>query len=114
MARTQRARKNTGEELDSTGSVMTSTTPEGRENQMIALATNLAEKQLREGTASSQVITELLKRNSSKARLERDILRLQKELIAAKTEALQAQKKSEETYLKAIEAMQIYTGRKDG
>ena len=32
-------------------------TPEARENQMIALAVDLAEKQLLEGTASSQVIT---------------------------------------------------------
>ena len=31
-------------------------TPEARENQMIALAENLAEQQLRDGTASSQVI----------------------------------------------------------
>ncbi len=113
MARTQRMRKNTEEEQDLTSSVMTATTPEGRENQMIALATNLAEKQLREGTASSQVITELLKRGSTKARYEKDILALQKELIAAKTEALRAQKKSEETYLKAIEAMQVYTGHRN-
>lgn len=32
-------------------------TPEARENQLISLASDLAEKQLREGTASSQVIT---------------------------------------------------------
>ena len=32
-------------------------TPEARENQLISLAVDLAERQLREGTASSQVIT---------------------------------------------------------
>ena len=37
------------------------TTPEGRENEMVSLAIDLAEKQIREGTASSQVITHFLK-----------------------------------------------------
>ena len=62
-------------------------TPEARENQMISLAVDLAEKQLREGTASSQVITHYLKLSTSKERLERDILEKQKELSTAKTEA---------------------------
>jgi hypothetical protein len=113
VARTQRTKNKTETEQTETIDVMTSTTPEGRENQMIALATNLAEKQLREGTASSQVITELLKRGSAKARLEKDILRLQKELITAKTEALQAQKKSEEVYREAIDAFRVYTGNRN-
>lgn len=114
MARTQRTRKQSDDIREQRDTVMTATTPEGRENQLIALATNLAEKQLREGTASAQVIAELLKRNSTKARLEKDILRLNKELIAAKTEALQAQKNSEEAYAKVIEAMGVYTGRRNG
>lgn len=46
-------------------------TPESRENQMIALAMDLAEQQLRDGTASSQLITEFVKRGSTKARLEK-------------------------------------------
>ena len=41
-------------------------TPEARENQMISLAVDLAEKQLMEGTASSQVITHYLKLGSTK------------------------------------------------
>ena len=36
-------------------------TPEARENQLISLAIDLAEQQLRDGTASSQVITHYLK-----------------------------------------------------
>ena len=35
--------------------------PEARENQLIDLAVNLAEQQLLDGTASSQVITHFLK-----------------------------------------------------
>jgi hypothetical protein len=33
------------------------TTPEARENQLISLAVDLAERQLLEGTASSQVLS---------------------------------------------------------
>ena len=68
-------------------------TPEARENQMIALAVDLAEKQLLEGTASSQVITHYLKLGTTKEKLEREILEKQKALIEAKTENLQSAKR---------------------
>lgn len=85
-------------------------TPEARENQLIYLATDLAEKQLREGTASSQVITHYLKLGSSKEKLEQDILRENKKLLTAKTEALQSAKRVEELYTEAITAMRRYSG----
>jgi hypothetical protein len=88
-------------------------TPEARENQLISLAVDLAEKQLREGTASSQVITHYLKLGSTKERIEKEILEKQKELITAKTEALQSQKKIEELYANAIGAMKRYSGHGD-
>lgn len=85
-------------------------TPEARENQLIYLATDLAEQQLRDGTASSQVITHYLKLGSTKERIEREILEKQKELISAKTEALQSAKRIEELYTNAIAAMRKYSG----
>ena len=88
-------------------------TPEARENQMIALAVDLAEKQLMEGTASSQVITHFLKLGSSKAELEREKLAMENELIKAKTESIQSQKKMEEVYLNALNAMKRYSGHGD-
>ena len=88
-------------------------TPEARENQMIALAVDLAEKQLMEGTASSQVITHFLKLGSSKAELEREKLAMENELIRAKTESIQSQKKMEEVYLNALNAMKRYSGHGD-
>lgn len=88
-------------------------TPEARENQMIALAMDLAEQQLRDGTASSQLITEFVKRGSTKARLEKEILEEQKHLMAAKTEALQSQKRVEELYADALKAMRNYNGQGD-
>ena len=84
--------------------------PEARENQMISLAEQLAEQQLRDGTASSQVITHYLKLGSTKERIEREILERQKELITAKTEALQSAKRVEELYANAIAAMKRYSG----
>lgn len=84
--------------------------PEARENQMISLAVDLAEKQLREGTASAQVITHFLKLASSKERIEKEILEEQKELIKAKTQTLQSAKRIEELYVNALDAMRMYGG----
>ncbi len=83
-------------------------TPEARENQMIELATRLAEQQLREGTASSQVITHYLKLGSTRERLEKEIMEKQRELISAKTEAIQSAKKVEELYDAAMSALTTY------
>ncbi len=86
-------------------------TPEGRENQLIALAVDLAEKQLLEGTASSQVISHYLKLGSTKERIEKEILLHQKELIKAKTESIKSAKRVEELYSNALNAMRTYSGR---
>lgn len=87
--------------------------PEARENQMISLAVDLAERQLQDGTASSQVITHYLKLGSTKERIEKEILEKQKELISAKTEALQSAARIEELYKEAISAMKRYSGNGD-
>lgn len=87
------------------------TTPEARENQLIALAVDLAEKQLLEGTASSQVITHYLKLGTQKERIEREMLEKKKDLIVAKTENLQSAKRIEELYSNALKAMQNYSGQ---
>lgn len=89
------------------------TTAEGRENQMVALAVDLAEKQLRKGTASSQVISHYLKIGSTKERLEKEILEKQKDLITAKTEAIKSAKRVEELYKDALTAMRSYSGKED-
>jgi hypothetical protein len=88
-------------------------TPEARENQMISLAMDLAEQQLRDGTASSQLITEFVKRGSTKARLEKEILAEQKELMAAKKESIQSAKRVEELYTNALNAMRRYSGQEE-
>lgn len=84
------------------------TSPEARENQLISLAYDLVEQRLRDGTATSQETTHFLKLGSTKERLEKEILEKQKELITAKTESLQSQKRIDELYANAIEAMKSY------
>lgn len=85
-------------------------TPEDREAQMIELADQLAERQMREGSASAQVITHYLKLGSSRERLEQEKLGLEQELLRAKTESIQNQAKSEELFAEAIKAMRAYQG----
>lgn len=85
-------------------------TPEARENQMISLAIDLAEKQLQKGTASSQVITHYLKLGSTKERIEKEILEKQKDLITAKTESIKSAQRVEELYMDALNAMRTYSG----
>lgn len=86
-------------------------TPEARENQLISLAVDLVEKRLREGTASSQETTHFLKLATTKARLEKEILERQKDLITAKTENLKSQKRSEELMQEALKAFRSYNGQ---
>lgn len=87
------------------------TTPEGRENQLIALAVDLAEKQIKEGTVSSQVLTHYLKLGSSREKLEQERLRRENHLLAAKAEAMASAKRVEELYGKALNAMRTYAGQ---
>lgn len=84
--------------------------PEARENQVINAAMNLAEQQILEGTASSQVITYFLKLGSSKERLEKEKLEEENKLLRAKTEALASAARVEELYTKALDAMRAYSG----
>ena len=79
---------------NSSGKMRPALSPEARENQMI-----------------SQLITEFVKRGSTKARLEKEILEEQKELMAAKTESLQSAKRIEELYENALNAMRSYSGQ---
>ena len=85
-------------------------TEEAREKQLIAKALNQVEQQLEDGTASSQVLTYFLKLASEKNQLEMDKLRRENELLKAKAEALESQKRVEELYSNALDAMKRYSG----
>ena len=86
------------------------TTPEGRENQLTALAFDLAEKQLADGTASAQVISHFLKMGSTREVLEQERLRHEVELMRVKAEAIEREKDIEKLMLEALNAMRSYKG----
>ena len=87
-------------------------TPEERENEMVDLAVDLAEKQLREGTASSQVITHYLKLGSTREKLEREKIIHENKVLEAKAKAYESSGNSEELYKAAIAAFSLYRGDK--
>jgi hypothetical protein len=89
------------------------TTPEGRENQLISLAYDLAEKQLRNGSASSQVTTHFLQLGSSRERIKQE---LDEETIALKRatrENMASVERIEKLYVRAISSMRRYQGQPD-
>lgn len=88
-------------------------TPEARENQLISLAVDLAEKQLLEGTASSQVITHYLKLGSSREKLEQERLKEENNLARAKVRAIDSTDEIKDLYKDAINAFRIYSGQGD-
>lgn len=85
-------------------------TMEGRENQLVSLAIDLAEQQLMDGTASAQVITHYLKLGSTRNKAEMEKLRRENELLRAKTESVDANKNVEKLYAEAIQAFKSYNG----
>ena len=87
--------------------------PEARENQLISLAVDLVEQRLMDGSASSQETTHFLRLATTKARIEKEILEKQRDLIVAKTESIKAEKRKDELYSEAIKAMRRYNGYGD-
>lgn len=90
------------------------TSPEGRELELSAAAYDLAEDQIRSGTASSQVITHFLRMGSTRERLEQERMQHEVELMEVKKEQLEGQKRVEELYVNALEAMRGYSGLNSG
>lgn len=88
-------------------------TPEARENQIIAMAIDLAEEQIANGTASSQVITHFLKLGSSRAELEKQKLIEENKLLQAKTDDINNRKRYDELVEEAMNAFKIYSGQQE-
>ncbi len=86
-------------------------TPEGRESQLISLAADMAEEQLRAGTASAQVVTHFLKAGSIRDQLEKERLRNENLLISAKLEQMASGQRIEAMYEEALNAMRSYSGQ---
>lgn len=111
MARTSKKKPESSPSTETKRRSRPALTPEGRENQLIALAVDVAEQQLRDGTASSQVIVHYLKLGSTKERLEMEKLKKENELLVARTQAMESTKRIEELYADAINALKTYNGQ---
>lgn len=97
--------------LSETGPRKAATTPEARESQMISLAERLAEQQMRDGTASAQVITHYLKLGSTREQIEQERIRGDVELQKAKIEQMGSIQRLEEMYGRAMDAFRGYQGQ---
>lgn len=84
-----------------------------RENDLIAGAIDLAEKQIREGTASSQVLTHFLKLATTREVMEKELLEQRIVLETAKAEHLESAKRTEKLVEEALQAMRSYKGAED-
>jgi hypothetical protein len=89
------------------------TTPEARENQMVALAVDVAEKQMRDGSVSSQVLTHYLKLGTVQHQLELEKLKQETKMLESKIEGMESAKKMESLYEEAINAMRAYSGNSE-
>lgn len=85
-------------------------TLEAREKEVISLAVDLAEKQLREGTAAPSTINHYLKLGSVAHQLELEKLKHENELLQARTENVKSLTRMEELYEEAINALRSYQG----
>ena len=88
-------------------------TIEGRNEQLTALAFDLAEKRLQEGTASAQEVVHFLKMGSIKDRLEQEKLRKENLVLETRVKEMESRRSSEEMYSKALAAMRGYQGLDD-
>lgn len=87
-------------------------TPDAREQQMINYAVDLAEKQLIEGTAKTQVIVHYLRLATVKAQLEKEKLENENALLRAKKDAIDRGQELNANYAEALEAFRKYSGQK--
>lgn len=94
--------------------IATALTPEARENQMISLAMDLAEQQLIDGTASSQVISHFLKIGTAKFQYECEKIKQETELLKSRKDDIDSGRKAEERYAEVIAAMKKYSGYSEG
>ena len=113
MGRRARNGLESGDEAPKKGKSHPALTSEDRETQLISLAFDRAEQQLKDGSASSQVITHFLKLATVKHEYELEKLRRENDLLAAKTSAIESAESVERLYADAIRAMQKYRGTED-
>lgn len=89
------------------------TTPEQREQELIGLAMDLAQRRMQEGTASSAEIVHFLKLGSSRERLEQEKILAETEKARAQAKATQDLEDTKRLMTEAIAALRTYRGETD-
>lgn len=113
MSRLQKRRPEPDSEVKKKKNRAPGATLENVEGQLINLTIALAKKQLKDGTASSQVMSHFLKLGSTISQLEKEKIKGENDLLKAKVEALQSQKRVEVLYANAMNAFRTYSGQDD-
>lgn len=85
-------------------------TIEGRENQLISLAVDEAEKRIENGTASDSLLIHYLRQGTTRMQLEKAKLEAEIELSRTKADSLNESRATQEMYEQAMKAFQVYTG----
>jgi len=88
-------------------------TPEQRQQMLVGLAYDEAERQIRSGGATSQLLTHFLKQATPREELELERLRRENELLTAKVEVMGKMDRMEGLMNNALEAFRTYAGTAD-
>lgn len=91
----------------------TAKTAAAREQEMISLAMDLTERQLRDGTISSQTQSLLVKSGLGRERLERQRLEQENIKLRAQVEQIKNESQSNELLQKVLDSMRVYSGQVD-
>lgn len=88
-------------------------TPEERESTLISKSLLLIERQIDDGTASSQVLSLYAKLGSSRERLEQERLRNENEVLKKKVESMEAAVDVKNLMEEALSAFKGYSGQQE-
>lgn len=85
-------------------------TLQGRTDQLIAAAYDLAERRILEGTASAQEVVHFLKQGSPREQLEMKKLTAENEVLKTRVKEMESRKSGEELLGQALAAFRGYAG----
>lgn len=88
-------------------------TPEAREQEMIALAMDLAEQKLRDGSAPAPLVMLFAKAGLDRERLEREGLEINNRLGHTKASQIEQMTQSNEKLDRVFKALRTYQGMPD-
>lgn len=87
------------------------TTLEGREDQLIAAAYDLAEKRISRGDASAQEVVHFLRAGSRQNQLQLDKLTNENEVLKTRVKEMEGRKSQEDLLKRALAAFRGYSGQ---